>query len=108
MKGLERAQARLQQLSVRAARALQGAVEDAGAETLSAARDIVPVRTGRLKASLYMQPEETACRVAATAPYAVFVEWGTRYMSPRPFLLPAAREADFFARAARAVKEILQ
>lgn len=108
MKGLERAQARLQLFSLQAAHALQGAVQEAGEATLHSARDYAPVRTGRLQSSLFMQQEDMNCRVAAAAPYAALVEWGALHIPPRPFLLPAAREADYFARAARALKEILK
>jgi HK97 gp10 family phage protein len=54
------------------------------------ARRIVPVRTGRLQRSIGVRSvnSETAV-VEASAPYAGYVELGTRYMKAQPYLKPA-------------------
>ncbi len=63
------------------------------------ARRIVPVRTGRLRASIRVGPDREAGRtgaaaatIIADAPYAGFVEFGTVRMSPRPYLRPAVNK----------------
>ena len=68
-------------------------------------RRIVPVRTGRLRASIRVGPDREAGRVGAAAttiiadaPYAGYVEFGTSRMSPRPYLRPAVNK---YARAYR-------
>lgn len=60
------------------------------------AREIVPVRTGRLRRSIApLPPEGDAGRrragVRASAPYALWVEIGTPRSRARPYLRPAAQ-----------------
>jgi HK97 gp10 family phage protein len=52
----------------------------------------VPVKTGQLRGSIYSEVSEWVAMVGAEASYAVFVEFGTRYMRARPFLYPAVQE----------------
>ena len=68
-------------------------------ETLSAmgdrivdeAKRIVPVRTGRLKASIHKEDnfEKSEVLVGSEVEYALYVELGTYKMSARPYLRPA-------------------
>ncbi len=65
----------------------------AGAAT-TAARRQAPVRTGRLRDSIVSLPLEhrggrTTAGVWAQAPYALWVEIGTRRMRAQPYLRPA-------------------
>ena len=56
----------------------------------SDAARFAPVRTGRLRASI--EPgdvEGDSVKVWARAPYAGYVEQGTRHMAPQPYLRPA-------------------
>lgn len=62
------------------------------AEVKASARQQVPVKTGRLRDSIYAKISEWVAEVGAEASYAVFVELGTRYMRARPFLYPAVQE----------------
>ncbi len=74
------------------------------------ARQLVPVDTGQLKASIYVeQTGETRFAVGASAPYAIFVENGTVHSPSQPFLKPALEFArkdfeaalrEFFVRVA--------
>jgi len=58
------------------------------------AKRIVPVRTGRLRASIGISdPGRDRVVVDATAPYAGYVELGTRYMKAQPYLRPALYRA---------------
>jgi HK97 gp10 family phage protein len=59
------------------------------------AQDIVPVRTGNLRDSIHVERNGYAdYAVVASAPYAGFVEFGTRYMAAEPYLGPAAADVD--------------
>ena len=54
---------------------------------LATANTLVPVRTGYLKSTLAIeQPSNFQIKVKATAPYAYYVEFGTKKMSARLFL----------------------
>lgn len=61
----------------------------------AAALRLVPVRTGHLRGTVkaVYDPSRKAIELSATAPYAMYVEYGTWRMAPRPFLRPALREA---------------
>jgi len=63
------------------------------AEVKESAGQRVPVKTGQLRDSIYAKIGEWVAEVGAEASYAVFVEFGTRYMRARPFLYPAVQEA---------------
>ena len=57
------------------------------------ARAIVPVRTGYLRSTIYSKKIGfLGWEVGASAFYAGFVEFGTRYMRARPYLRPAVEE----------------
>ena len=56
------------------------------------AKQIVPVRTGHLRSSIYAKIQDWVAEIGAEATYALFVELGTRYMRARPYLYPAIRE----------------
>ena len=56
------------------------------------AKQIVPVRTGRLQSSIYAKIQGWVAEIGAEAAYAMFVEFGTRYMHARPYLFPAIQE----------------
>ena len=62
------------------------------ADVKALARQLVPVRTGRLRSSIYAKVHEWVAEVGAEAAYALFVELGTRYMQARPFISPAVLE----------------
>jgi len=50
------------------------------------ARAKCPVRTGRLRDSIFAKVADWIIRLGATAPYAVYQEFGTRYIQARRFL----------------------
>ena len=72
---------------------LQSAVMEAAQAAADAAKGIVPVDTGALRDSIQAvedkQGENAGATVEATAPYAMFVEFGTQDHSAQPFLRPA-------------------
>jgi HK97 gp10 family phage protein len=57
------------------------------------ARELAPVRTGRLRNSIYWRKTGfLGYTVGARVFYAGFVEFGTRFMRARPYLRPAIEE----------------
>lgn len=67
----------------------------AGADQLvTSAKAIVPVRTGNLRDSIESSSASpTTATAEASADYAGFVEFGTRYMSSRPYMKPSIPQA---------------
>jgi len=70
------------------------------------ARARCPVRTGRLRDSIYAKVKDWILQLGATAPYAIFQELGTRYIRPRKFLKNAVslRIQSLINRINRAIK----
>ena len=62
------------------------------ADVKALARQLVPVRTGHLQSTIYAKISECVAEVGAEATYAMFVEFGTRYMRARPYLYPAIQQ----------------
>lgn len=56
------------------------------------AKGLAPARTGYLRSSIHTAVREWVVEVGASACYAVFVEFGTRYMSARSYLAPALQQ----------------
>jgi HK97 gp10 family phage protein len=60
------------------------------------AQAAAPYRTGRLRRSITVERatgrDAGTVHVIAGAPYAGYVEFGTRYMAARPFMRPAANK----------------
>jgi HK97 gp10 family phage protein len=96
---------RLRALGQAAEKELRPALAELGAEAAHAAREMAPQRSGRLRESIQVEAvaDAPAVDVAATAPYAAFVEFGTLRRPARPFLSPslqfARRRLDVLARA---------
>ena len=70
--------------------ALQAKVHDRMKEQAeivkTVAQSLAPVRTGRLRNSIYAQVEDWIAKVGASASYAVYQEFGTRFIQPVRFL----------------------
>jgi len=62
------------------------------ADVKALAKQLVPVRTGHLRDSIYAKIREWVAEIGAEAAYSVFVEFGTRYMRARPYLYPAIQK----------------
>lgn len=56
------------------------------------AKQLVPVRTGHLRGSIYAKIQDWVAEIGAEATYALFVEFGTKFMQARPYLYPALQE----------------
>lgn len=62
--------------------------------TASAPGDPPAVNTGRLRQSITaLQISPGRWRVGTNVEYAIFLEWGTRKMAPRPFMRPAVEKS---------------
>jgi hypothetical protein len=61
---------------------------------LDEARAGAPVRTGELASSIAIDVTPTGGELAATAPYAVFVDRGTRYVRARRFMARGSAAMD--------------
>ncbi|NLF28276.1 MAG: HK97 gp10 family phage protein [Clostridiales bacterium] len=71
---------------------MERAVSDAAGAACGVARELVPVDTGRLRASIGVRAEGLGAAVYATAAYALYVELGAG--SPaQPYLGPAFQRA---------------
>lgn len=53
------------------------------------AKSICPVDTGRLKGSITTNTGHLEAEVGTNVEYAKFVEFGTRYQSAQPYLIPS-------------------
>jgi len=62
------------------------------ADVKALAKQLAPVRTGHLRSSIYAKIQEWVAEIGAEATYALFVEFGTRYMQAQPYLYPAIQE----------------
>lgn len=62
------------------------------ADVKALAERFVPVRTGHLKSTIYARVKDWVAEIGAEATYALFVEFGTRYMRAQPYLWPAIQE----------------
>ncbi len=74
--------------------AVKRVVKQNGAELQAKAQRNARVVTGNLKRSIRLEisDEGLTAESEATAEYAPYVEWGTRYMEARPYMKPAFNE----------------
>lgn len=97
-RGLEETIYKFKQASDRTKLVIGESMREAGAKMVSDARNIVPVRTGRLRDSIKYDVSELNLILGAEAEYASYVEYGTRFQVPQPYLRPAfaANYPDLF------------
>ncbi|MFQ6073648.1 MAG: HK97-gp10 family putative phage morphogenesis protein [Candidatus Bathyarchaeia archaeon] len=91
IEGVERFQAAMQRLDSEMQRHVHRQLASWAADVKALARRIVPVRTGHLRGTIYAKIQEWVAEIGAEATYAMFVEFGTRYMRARPYLYPAVQ-----------------
>lgn len=89
IEGVEQFQAAMQKLDNEMQRHVHRELASWATDVEALARRIVPVRTGYLRSSIYAKIERWVAEIGAEATYAMFVEFGTRYMRARPYLYPA-------------------
>jgi HK97 gp10 family phage protein len=64
-------------------------LDQGGADIETMAEQLVAVRTGYLRSTIYHKVEGLSLEAGATADYAVYQEFGTSRMAAHPFLRPA-------------------
>lgn len=70
-------------------KAIARALETVGGTAERHAKDICPVDTGRLRNSIAHEPVgDNTESIGTDVEYAPYVELGTRYQSPQPYLRP--------------------
>jgi len=62
------------------------------ADVKALARQLVRVKTGYLRSKIYAVIRGWVVQIGADATYALFLEFGTRYMRAYPYLYPAIQE----------------
>lgn len=60
-----------------------------GAELHRNMQRSAPVDTGHLKRSITMNLSGLTVKVKPTANYSSYIEWGTRFQNPQPFVRPS-------------------
>lgn len=75
---------------------VQDALHSIGVEMKETSRAIVPVRTGYLRSTIHFRTRPWYIEFGAYAEYAIFVEYGTRFMSAQPFIEPTIRYYEPF------------
>jgi HK97 gp10 family phage protein len=86
VKGVEQFEAKMRSLDSAIQKHVHLKLVSLGADVAAEARRLAPMRTGRLRSSIFSRVREWMLVIGATAPYALFVEFGTRYMQARRFL----------------------
>ena len=90
--GVEELKAKLEKVDSSLKRKVSDKLAEIGNLIRERARQLAPVKTGRLRASIYSQISDWTLTVGAKAPYARYLEFGTRWIRPRHFLLRAIEE----------------
>ena len=92
VKGVEEFQEALRNFDSAMQRQVHRQLASWAADVKALARELVPVRTGHLRSSIYAKINEWVAQIGAEATYALFVELGTRRMQARPYLYPAIQQ----------------
>lgn len=84
--GLPQLREKLNQLDEGVKRMVHEAMQFEAEAMKNVARARCPVRTGRLRDSIYAKVRDWIIQLGVTAPYALYQELGTRYIQARRFL----------------------
>jgi len=89
VEGIEEFEKKMNNVNVYMQRNIRRKLQDLGSEIHATARRLCPVKTGRLRDSIYTKLEDWRLKIGASMPYAAFIEFGTRYIRPFYFLTEA-------------------
>lgn len=108
--GLPELREKLNQLDEGMKRNVHEAMQFEAESMKNVARSRCPVRTGRLRDSIYAKVRDWILQLGATAPYAIYQELGTRYIRPRRFLKNAVslRMQSLINRVNRAISQSMR
>jgi HK97 gp10 family phage protein len=73
---------------------VQRRLQEIGVSMRNWARQLAPVRTGRLRDSIFSRVQGWELKFGATAAYAEFQEFGTSRIQPKRFLSQAVEQYD--------------
>ena len=90
--GIEEFKQTMQQFDSGIQRHVHRLLASLAADVKALAKQLAPVRTGHLRSSIYAKIQDWIAEIGAEATYALFVEFGTRYMQAQPYLYPAIQE----------------
>ncbi len=90
--GIEEFQAAMERLDPALQNQVYRYLHSWASDVKAAAMTRAPVRTGYLRSSIYALVKDWIAEIGAEATYAMFVEFGTRYMMAQPFLYPAIQD----------------
>jgi len=89
VEGLDDLHSKMETLSSTMKNQVHDSLVEQGEVLKNTAQSFAPRRTGYLESTIFAKVEEWILKVGATAPYAAFVEFGTRFIQPRLFLARA-------------------
>ena len=92
IEGIEEFKQTMQQFDSGIQRHVHRLLASWAADVKALAKQLAPVRTGHLRSSIYAKIQEWVAEIGAEAAYAIFIEFGTRYMQAQPYLYPAIQE----------------
>lgn len=90
--GIQKLRAKMETLSRAMQTQVYNQLHSIGSDIKAEAMRLAPVRTGRLRSSIFSRVTDWLLEVGATAPYARYVEFGTRFMAARRFLWRAVQQ----------------
>lgn len=92
--GLDKLRSRFASIMAKFPAQVDAEIQYAGIVCQKYAKQLCPVDTGRLRSSIqYVNDGLMRCTVGTDTYYAIFLEFGTRKMSPRAFLRPGFEKA---------------
>jgi len=80
---------KMERLDASVRESVQQRLQELAESIRETAQRMAPVRTGYLRSTVFTQTSEWTVKVGASAPYAAYVELGTRFMQGRRFLSEA-------------------
>jgi HK97 gp10 family phage protein len=84
--GLEELQQKVQRLDSTMKTKVQQQLANLAESIKETGKQIVPIRTGYLRSTIFTETQEWTVKVGSNAHYAVYVEFGTRFMRGFHFL----------------------
>jgi len=90
--GMDQIDYKLQQLDSSLKAQVQQSLTDLASSIENTAKQLAPVRTGYLRSTIYSQTSDWTVKICASAPYAAFLEFGTRRIRAFKFLSKALEE----------------
>lgn len=87
--GRDEFQLKMEQIDASMKMRVQQRLEELAESIKETAQSMAPVRTGYLRSTIFTEAIEWAVKIGASAPYAAYVEYGTRFVQGRRFISQA-------------------